>query len=539
MALVERGDFGSETSHNSLKILHGGIRYTQHLDVRRLVDSARERRFWLTVAPELTAAQPFVIPLYGHAMKGPEAFGAAALLYNGLTVGIRRGQVPAARVLPRARLAELMPGLDVSAMTGGGAWHDGLIRDANRLLLAVIEDAAAGGGQVANHAAAVDLLGPRDRVEGALVEDRLTGRSLQVRARITVNCAGAGAAGIAARATRHALSPASFPAMARAMNLVVDRQLTAGTGFGLVSRRRSDAVVDRGGRMFFLVPWMGRTMIGTAHLPWTGDADGYRFAEDEVAAFLAEINEAAPALRLARSEVAYCYAGLTPADDEESGGEVRRRKRGDVIDHRATDGVDGLVSVVGIKWTTSRLVAAGVADHVARRLGRGVTGGGAGSAGSLRPLAAATFREDPADDGRARRAVPRRGRGRDGAASRRRDLPPHPPRRDRPRHRGCARRGRGRDGRRARLGRGPPPRRGGRGADAARPPPRSGSHGNPGPGPEPSPFVNGLGVRSSRVKAGRAGSRGGARRVPLNRSYVPIRWSSSRPSFCRGRCGRR
>ena len=94
--------------------------------------------------------------------------------------------------------------------------------------------------------------------------------------------------------------------MARAMNLVVDRQLTAGTGFGLVSRRRSDAVVDRGGRMFFLVPWMGRTMIGTAHLPWTGDADGYRFAEDEVAAFLAEINEAAPALgsRAARSPTA-------------------------------------------------------------------------------------------------------------------------------------------------------------------------------------------------------------------------------------------
>ena len=88
---------------------------------------------------------------------------------------------------------------------------------------------------------------------------------------------------------------------------------------------------------------------------------------------------------------------------------MRRRKRGDVIDHRATDGVDGLVSVVGIKWTTSRLVAAGVADHVARRLGRGVTEGADGSAGSLRPLAAATFREDPADDaalaGRCRAAV--------------------------------------------------------------------------------------------------------------------------------------
>lgn len=393
VALVERGDFGSETSHNSLKILHGGIRYTQHLDVPRLLDSARERRFWLTAAPELTRPQQFVIPLYGHGIKGPEAFRGAALMYNVLSARIRRGQVPAARVLSRARVAELMPALDAPGMTGGGAWHDGLIRDANRLLLAVLEDASQAGACVANHAGVVDLLGPSDRVEGALVEDRLTGRSFEIRARITVNCAGAGAAGVAARASRHALSSASFAPMARAMNLVVDRPPPAEAGFGFVSRRKSDAVVDRGGRMFFMVPWMGRTMIGTAHLPYEGDPEAYRFSEDEVAAFLAEINEAAPSLDIGRGEVAYCYAGLTPADIDDAVGEVKRKKRGNVIDHRAADGIDGLVSVVGIKWTTSRLVAERIVNHIGGRLGCE----GDGSA-VMCPLAEATFREDPADD---------------------------------------------------------------------------------------------------------------------------------------------
>ncbi|WP_299819343.1 FAD-dependent oxidoreductase [uncultured Jannaschia sp.] len=397
VALIERDDFGGATSHNSLKTIHGGIRYIQHLDIARLMSSARERRHWMDLAPELVVPRQFVIPLYGHAMKGPEAFGAAAMLYNALTARIRRGRVPAARVLSVRRAAELMPGIDTSGMSGGGTWHDGQILDANRLLMAFLHDAAANGAQVANYVAARDLLGPATRVEGVLAEDRATGRSFEIRARLTLNCAGAGAAGLARRA-RHELSAASFSGLARAMNLVVDRDLTAGAAFGVVSRRKSDAVIDRGGRMFFVAPWMSRTMIGTAHLPFEGDPETYRFDEGDLQEFLAEVNEAAPALGLARADVAYCHAGLTPAaidDDAKSGvggsGEVRRHKRGTIIDHRAADGVDGLVSVVSIKYTTARLVAERVVDHAAARLDRPAP------APAPRPLAEATLVDDPAD----------------------------------------------------------------------------------------------------------------------------------------------
>jgi len=393
VALIERHDFGAETSHNSLKIIHGGIRYIQHFDIPRLLASARERRFWMTAAPELVTSQQFIIPLYGHGTRGPEAFGAAALMYNALTTRIRARQVPAARVLSRARCADLMPALDTVRMTGGGAWHDGLMVDANRLLLACVEDAARAGATVANYLAAVDFLGPKDRVEGAVVEDRLTGRSFAVRAAMTVNCAGAAALGLARR-SRHDLSGRMFAPLARAMNLVVDRPLTAGAGVGVASRRRSDAVIDRGGRMFFLVPWMAGTLVGTAHLPFSGEPDDYRFSEEEIQDFLDEINEAAPALKIARRDVAYCYAGLTPAAREDDIGEVKRRKRGNVIDHRAVDGVDGVISVVSIKYTTARLVAERVVSHLIDRLDRRPVPG----AGTARPLETASLTADPADD---------------------------------------------------------------------------------------------------------------------------------------------
>lgn len=393
VALIERHDLGAETSHNSLKIIHGGIRYIQHLDIPRLLASARERRFWMTMAPGLVAAQRFVIPLYGHGTRGPEAFGAAALLYNALTARIRGRQVPAAGVAPRRGLAALMPGLDTTRMSGGGAWHDGLMLDANRLLLACAEDAARAGADLANYLEAVELLGPPGRVEGVMAEDRLTGRTVEIRAAVTVNCAGAAAAALGRR-SRQTLSSRSFAPLARALNLVVDRRLTGGTGFGVASRRRSDAVVDRGGRMFFLVPWMGRTLVGTAHLPFSGEPDAYRFDEAEIRDFLAEINEAAPELGIGREEVVYCYAGLTPAAQEDDVGEVKRRKRGNVIDHRAVDGVDGLISVVSIKWTTARLVAERLADHFMQRLGRPPVRPEA----AIPPLPAATLRDDPAND---------------------------------------------------------------------------------------------------------------------------------------------
>jgi glycerol-3-phosphate dehydrogenase len=393
VALIERHDFGAETSHNSLKIIHGGIRYIQHLDILRLLASAQERRSWMTAAPDLVTAQQFVIPLYGHGIRGPEAFGAAALIYNALTARIRGRQVPGAEVLSRERCAALMPSLDISQMSGGGAWYDGLMMDANRLLLACAENAARAGAEMANYLAAVDFFGPKNRVEGAVVEDGLTGRSLKIRASMTVNCAGP-AASTLARRSRHGLTGETFAPLARAMNLVVDRPLTAGAGFGIASRRKSDAVVDRGGRMFFLVPWMSKTLVGTAHLPFSGEPDEYRFSEAEIQDFLDEINDAAPALDVARSDVVYCYAGLTPAAREDDVGEVKRRKRGNIIDHREVDAVDGLISLVSIKYTTARLVAERVVNHVVQRLDCAH----ARKAGSTRRLATASLPADPADE---------------------------------------------------------------------------------------------------------------------------------------------
>src|SRR5579871_5769709 len=62
VALVERNDFGSGSSFNHLRTIHGGLRYLQTLDIRRARESVRERRTLATIAPHLVKPLPFALP---------------------------------------------------------------------------------------------------------------------------------------------------------------------------------------------------------------------------------------------------------------------------------------------------------------------------------------------------------------------------------------------------------------------------------------------------------------------------------------------
>ena len=100
VALIEKADFGSGTSANSFKMVHGGIRYLQHMDLVRLHQSCRERSALLRTAPHLVQPLPIVIPTYGHGKSGKEYLGAGMLLYDVLTLGRNHGITDPARKIP-------------------------------------------------------------------------------------------------------------------------------------------------------------------------------------------------------------------------------------------------------------------------------------------------------------------------------------------------------------------------------------------------------------------------------------------------------
>jgi glycerol-3-phosphate dehydrogenase len=368
VALVEKGDFASATSSNSHKIVHGGLRYLQHADFFRVRESIRERSALLRIAPHLVRVQSFLMPTYGHGLRGREALLAALSLNELLSFDRNRGLdrsrwIPPGRMLSAAECSRLAPGIRREGLTGGALWYDGLMIDSERVVLAFLQSAVERGAAVANYAAAIAPLVRGGRLEGLRVRDVLGGTELDLRARAVVDAGGPWSVRGALEG-RGSARPDDL-VLAKALNLVLPRIVgDHAIGVGRPYRNHSGRQQsDR--RLFFLVPWRDATLAGTTYLPYKGTADELSITEGEIETFLQEIVLAYPSARLSRADVRLVHAGLVPVTGPRgSAGDVELARRFQIRDH-----ADGMLSVTGVKYTTARGVAEAAVDRVIARCG--------------------------------------------------------------------------------------------------------------------------------------------------------------------------
>jgi glycerol-3-phosphate dehydrogenase len=350
VALVEREDFGCGASWNSLKTIHGGMRYLQKLHLGRLRESARERATLLAIAPEVVRPLPFVVPTYGHGATGREALALGLLLNDWLTRDRNRDlppshRIPAARTVSAAEALRLVPGLERRGLSGAALWHDAQATSTERLTLGFVHAAADAGALPANHAEAVSLLRVAGRIAGVAVRDTLGEGTIEVRARLVVNAAGPWADEVLARG---GLARPAAPLL-RARNVVLRRPPAVPFAVGARSE----------GRFLFLVPWEGHTIVGTSYEPAGAPPS-------DPMAFLDEACRAFPWAGIGRADATLVHEGLVPGRGDASGLSTRPR----LHDHEVEDGLPGLISLQGVKYTTARAVAERAVDLALRRLDR-------------------------------------------------------------------------------------------------------------------------------------------------------------------------
>jgi glycerol-3-phosphate dehydrogenase len=376
VALVEKEDFGGATSANSHKIVHGGLRYLQHADLRRVRESIRERSALLRIAPHLVRPQAFLMPTYGHGLRGREALFVALRLNDLLSVDRNRAlqpgrRIPDARMVSKSECLRLAPGIREQGLTGGALWYDALMLNSERLLFAILHAAIDAGAEAANYAEATEVLTRSGRVEGIRVRDASAGSPFEIRARAVVNAAGPWSIG--GFGGRSSPPRTATIRLAKAMNLVT-RSILGERAIGVVRYSRDASGVLRSDRrLFFLVPWRDRTLIGTTYLPYDGAPDGFAITESEIERFLDEINASYPPARLSRADVRLVHGGLVPvAGGREAADDLELATRYQIRDH-AGEGLEGMITVTGVKYTTARGVAEAVVDRLASKLGRGAS----------------------------------------------------------------------------------------------------------------------------------------------------------------------
>ena len=375
VALIDQSDFGSGASAECFKMVHGGIRYLQHADIGRLRFSCAQRSAMLRIAPHLVNPLPIVIPTYGHGRQGKAFLAAGMLAYDLLTVGRNAGiddrsrQIAGTLLMSRNRVLELFPELEARSLTGAAVFEDGQMYNAARLVLAFVKSAVSKGAVVANYTQALRFLWEGRRVCGVRARD-CAGNSgnedFDIRAKLVLNAAGPWA--------DYLLQDAEYFAghgrghFSRDACFLVNRKPRSKYALAVPGwSKDSDAVVSRAARHLFAVPWRDCTLIGVWHRLFPGRPDTAQVEESELAAWIAEMNDAYPALRLRREDVIYANCGLVPFGDADSGGALSFGKESRFIDHRA-QGLAGLVTLIGIRYTTARGDAAKALDLLLEQL---------------------------------------------------------------------------------------------------------------------------------------------------------------------------
>lgn len=377
VALVDRGDFCSGTSAYSFRMVHGGIRYLQHGDLRRIRQSGAERRAFLRIAPHLVHPLPIVIPTYGHGMKGRLAMRVGLRLYDAINWDRNRGVVDAARTVPRGRVIsrretlDKFPHLDPTGLSGAAVFHDGQMHNPPRLVLAIVRSAVDSGAVAGNYAEVIGFRRSGDTISGVNVRDVMTGAEFDIRARMTLNAAGPHACPLLTQSLESS-SGAEIP-FSRDLCMVVPRCLLDDTHALAVLGATSDpdAVLSRGARHLFIAPWRNATLVGVWHEVYRGDPDGFGTNPAQLQSYLDEVNAAYAGLQLKLSDVALWNAGLVPFGENDEGNEnLRYGHRSHFIDHRQRDRLEGLLTMVGVRFTTGRCDAAAAIDRVVTRLNR-------------------------------------------------------------------------------------------------------------------------------------------------------------------------
>ena len=352
VALFERDDLASGTSSKSSKLIHGGLRYLEHLDFRLVFEALHERTALLTdIAPGIVEPVRFVIPITAPIWQRAY-LGAGVALYDLLASARGGSPLPRHRHLGRVRLRQLMPGIRPDTARGGIVFWDAQMDDARYTML-VARTAALHGASVCTRCEVVDLLRDDTRVCGVEILDRETGDTHTVRSRSVINATGVWTDDIEQLVDDSSLQVRA----AKGIHLVVARDRIDASAGMLLRTEKS---------VLFVIPWHDRWLVGTTDTPWTLDRDRPVATSSDIDYVLEQVNTVL-ARPLCRDDILGVFAGLRPLVDTRSERHHRAARRRDDTtkisrEHVVRHVAPGLVTIAGGKFTTYRLMAADAVD---------------------------------------------------------------------------------------------------------------------------------------------------------------------------------
>jgi glycerol-3-phosphate dehydrogenase len=353
--LVDKADWASGTSSRSTKLIHGGLRYLEHGDLKLVFEASRERRLlWDRLAPHLVKPQAFLLPVYADAAKPAWMMQAGLWLYDMLSLF---RNVHNHRMLSPSQSLAIEPSLAAQGLKASAEYWDCRMHDA-RLCLEVVLSARQSGAACLNYCSLRSVQSSALGHVKAVLRDEEAGVECQVSARVLVNATGPWADATLKSA---GLGQEALLRPSKGVHLIT-RPLTQDHAILLMSKEDH--------RVFFVIPWdlEGKpvSLVGTTDTEFNGSLEHLRAEDDEVGYLLDSAQKAFPSLKLSRRDILSTYAGVRPLAAEARG-------KGHAVGTHTREAVlqwdQGILSMVGGKYTTFRSLAQKSVDACMQKLG--------------------------------------------------------------------------------------------------------------------------------------------------------------------------
>ena len=343
VAIVEQGDWASATSSASSKLIHGGLRYLESYDFKLVKKALAEREMLLHVAPHRVWPLNFGVPVYADSRVPSWQLKIGLTLYDFFAGKLFSKD--AHRHFNKNTFAEYFHNLNTVSLNGGFIFTDAQTDDA-RLVLELIDGAMQHGAVCVNYCRLTELIEPNGKASGALVQDQINHTSVQIFAKQIVSTAG--------QWTTTAAQGKQWCRLTKGVHLVLP---SIGVKEALLLTAKSD------GRVFFIIPWYGMTLLGTTDTAYNGDVNRITVEPEDIRYLLTEANHYLKTAWI-KADVVGSYAGVrTMKRSDESSPSAMSR------DWELVTTGNGVHHSIGGKITSAREDAASIVDKVCAQLG--------------------------------------------------------------------------------------------------------------------------------------------------------------------------
>ncbi|WP_428225198.1 FAD-dependent oxidoreductase [Flavobacterium sp.] len=334
--LLEKYDFAKGTSSRATKLVHGGVRYLAQGNIRLVREALFERGRLLRNAPHVCQKLPFVMPAYHWYDKW--YYGMGLWVYEFLSSKLSLGKTD---FLSKTETLALLPSIKAKGLSGGIKYFDGQFDD-SRLAINLAQTAVEQGAIVINYFGVTDFIKQDNQIIGVVATDIFTNESIRCTAKTVINATGVFADSLLVLAEKEHVKTI---APSQGIHLVVDQHFFEGKT-ALMMPKTED------GRVFFVIPWHNKWILGTTDTPVSEVHVEPRPLEEEIVFILHHFNMYT-AKKLERSDVKSVFVGLRPLVKVENESSTAVMPR----DHAVKVLESGLIHIIGGKWTTYRSMA--------------------------------------------------------------------------------------------------------------------------------------------------------------------------------------